>query len=121
MRADWNAGLADALGPASFDLILSNPPYIPSREVAQLQPEVAQFDPPAALDGGSDGLAAYRVLAPQLAALLAVEGRAVVEIGQTQAAAVSGLLAAAGLRVETIRRDLAGLDRCLVAHREGKR
>ncbi|MDQ2893055.1 MAG: peptide chain release factor N(5)-glutamine methyltransferase [Pseudomonadota bacterium] len=104
---DWGTGLA-----TRFDLILANPPYIGTAE--PLPREVRDHEPAAALFAGADGLDAYRVLAPQLAGLLAPDGAAVVEIGHRQAAAVSALLGDQGLAV-TLRRDLGGRDRCLVA------
>jgi release factor glutamine methyltransferase len=113
-RGDWDQGLA---GP--FDLILSNPPYIPSREIPSLAPEVSAYDPRRALDGGEDGLDAYRVLAPAIARLLAPKGRAVVELGKGLADEVTGLMSAAGLEALERRRDLADVERCLVLAKSG--
>ncbi len=107
---DWGSGL-----DGCFDVIVSNPPYIPVAETAALQPEVAQFEPRAALAAGDDGLACYRIIAPQLPRLLASGGNVVFEVGRGQAAAVAGMLAAAGLGVTGTRRDLAGVDRCVLA------
>ena len=106
---DWGAALA---GP--FDLVVSNPPYIPASEIAGLQPEVAGFEPRRALDGGADGLDAYRRLGPDIFRLLRSGGVAVLEFGLGQGAAVEGLMSAEGLTSQGFRRDLAGLDRCLV-------
>jgi len=117
VRADWCAGIAHPLGPAPFDLVLSNPPYIPTPDLGALELEVTRFDPHAALDGGEDGLSAYRALAPQLPDLLGSSGVAVIEIGQGQATDVCRLFGEAGLVIETIRRDLAGIERCLVVRR----
>lgn len=105
----------DALrGP--FDLIVSNPPYIASDEIPGLSPEVRDHDPLLALDGGEDGLAAYRAIAADALRLLAPRGRLVVELGQGQADSVSAIVRAAGLTIETpIRRDLAGINRALCA------
>ncbi len=97
-----------------FDLVLSNPPYIESAEVPRLMPEVARFEPVLALDGGADGLDAYRVLARALPGLLAPGGRAVFELGQGQRVAVEGLARAAGLVPVTARPDLGGIERALV-------
>ena len=102
-----------------FDLILANPPYIPTAEIAGLAPEVAAHEPRAALDGGPDGLAPYRALAPRIARLLAPSGHALLEIGQGQGDAVATLLAAAGLEVPAINPDLAGIARVVVAKRDG--
>jgi release factor glutamine methyltransferase len=109
-HGDWGTGLD---GP--FDLILSNPPYIPSAEIDQLAPEVACFEPRSALDGGPDGLDCYRRIAPDLARLLTPAGLAALEIGAGQAEGVETILAAAGLRPAGRQRDLGGIERCLLA------
>ncbi|WP_193368537.1 peptide chain release factor N(5)-glutamine methyltransferase [Pelagibius marinus] len=113
LRHSWDDGLA--LAPTPWDVIVSNPPYIASAEIAALAPEVAGYDPAAALDGGADGLEAYRSLIPAAAAVLAPGGLLALEIGQGQAAAVEELLVAAGLRPLRRARDLAGIERCLLA------
>ena len=107
---DWGCGIVE-----QGDVILANPPYIPSQEILNLAPEVAAFEPRAALDGGADGLAAYRVLAPVASRLLIPGGFACVEVGSGQAAAVAGLLAGSGMKIREMRRDLAGIERCIVA------
>ncbi len=109
VASDWDEGVS-----ARFDVIVSNPPYIPEAEIDGLEPEVTHFDPRAALSGGTDGLDAYRRLAPATARLLAENGVAVFEFGQGQADAVSALFTAAGLTVREVRRDLGGIDRCVV-------
>jgi len=116
---DWRDGLGGRLTPAHFGLVVANPPYIPRGEIAGLAPEVARFEPAAALDGGADGLDAYRCLALQLPGLLIPGGNAVFEVGAGQAAAVSALLDAAGLTVSDLRRDLAGIERCVIARAAG--
>lgn len=98
-----------------FDLIVSNPPYIAKAEIATLEPEVRDYDPALALDGGSDGLDAYRAIARDTKRLLAPGGRLIVELGAGQAAAVSALFEAVGLKVTGIREDLAGIERVLAA------
>jgi release factor glutamine methyltransferase len=103
---DWGDGLE---GP--FDLIVANPPYIPSGDIAGLAREVRDHDPRLALDGGADGLDAYRALAPEIARLLAPTGRFFLEVGAGQAQAVAGLAAAAGLVDLATHRDLAGIER----------
>jgi release factor glutamine methyltransferase len=100
-----------------FDLILSNPPYIPSVEIGRLAPEVARHEPRAAFDGGPDGLDAYRALAPRIARLLGPAGHALLEIGNGQSAQVPMLLADADLKVLKINHDLAGIPRCIIAGR----
>ncbi len=105
---DWGSGIKDR-----FDIVVSNPPYIPSADIAALEPEVREHDPRRALDGGPDGLAPYRVIAAQLPALLVPGGLVAVEVGQGQAPDVAGLFAAQGLRgIESVR-DLGGIDRCI--------
>jgi release factor glutamine methyltransferase len=106
--------LAAALcGP--FDLVVSNPPYIASADIAGLAPEVRDFDPRAALDGGPDGLAFYRAIAAAAPALLAPGGTLVVELGAGQAQPVAALFAAAGLATAPPRHDLSGVPRALCA------
>ena len=115
VTADWRQAGSVPAGP--FDLALANPPYIPSAAIAGLAPEVARFDPRTALDGGADGLDAYRTLAPVLAELLSPGGHAVVEIGEGQASAVTALFVGAGFAPVARRADLAGIVRCLVLRR----
>lgn len=106
---DW----ADAIA-GRFDLVLANPPYINSAAVPGLMPDVARFEPALALDGGPDGLEAYRRLVGMLPGLLAPDGRAVFEIGAGQRNAVEGLARRAGLLPVGVRQDLGGIDRALV-------
>jgi release factor glutamine methyltransferase len=106
---DWAAALVDA-----FDLVLANPPYVPRAEIARLQREVAQFEPRLALDGGEDGLDAYRRLAGDLPRLLRTGGTAVLEVGQGQWEAVNEIFQGAKLHVSGPVADLAGVRRCLV-------
>ncbi len=106
---DW----AEAIG-GRFDLVLSNPPYVESAAVPALMPEVARFEPPLALDGGADGLDAYRRLVRALPGLLAPGGRAVLETGQGQRPAVEALARAAGPEPVSAWRDLGGIDRAVV-------
>lgn len=109
---DWGAGLD---GP--FDLILSNPPYIASAEIETLAPEVAHYEPRLALDGGADGLDAYRALLPQISLLLSTGGRFALEVGRGQAQAVWALADAAGLQPLDVRADLGGVDRVVTGRR----
>jgi len=106
LAGDW----ADALD-ASFDLILSNPPYIEAAAIPALMPEVAGHEPPAALDGGVDGLDAYRRITAALPRLLAPGGLAVLELGQGQAPAVAQLARNAGLTWLEARPDLNAIPR----------
>ncbi|QDL99367.1 peptide chain release factor N(5)-glutamine methyltransferase [Rhodopseudomonas palustris] len=97
-----------------FDLIVSNPPYIPVTEIAELDREVREHDPRRALDGGADGLDAYRKIIPESAGLLQPDGALVVEIGQGQETDVSALMQAAGLTVsDPFRADLSGIFRAV--------
>ena len=105
VEADWASGVA---GP--FDLVVSNPPYVEAGEIAALPLEVRDHDPHLALDGGQDGLDAYRAIIPDLDRLLAEHGRAFLEVGAGQAGAVAGLGATAGY-VSKRHRDLAGIER----------
>ena len=98
-----------------FDLIVSNPPYIARADIASLPPEVRDYDPIMALDGGDDGLAAYRAIAAYAKRLLAAGGILYVELGKGQEAAVRGLFGQAGLTVGAARKDLAGIPRVLGA------
>lgn len=109
-RPGWTAGLG------TFDLIIANPPYV--EDEAELDASVRDHEPAMALFAGPDGLDAYRVLVPQLPALLAPEGAAVLEIGWRQAAAVAALADEAGLS-STLRQDLAGRDRALILRIKG--
>jgi release factor glutamine methyltransferase len=98
-----------------FDLVISNPPYVVHDEIATLAPEVREYDPIVALDGGDDGLTAYRAIAADAERLLAPGGRLFVELGAGQEAAVRALFTNAGLTVGTARKDLAGIPRVLGA------
>jgi release factor glutamine methyltransferase len=109
---DWTRDIT-----ARFDVIVSNPPYIESTGIAGLQPEVAQFDPRAALDGGADGLDAFRNLIPQAAERLKDDGLLALEIGVGQGPAVRTLAKNAGLRDLGSAADLAGIERCLLFSR----
>jgi release factor glutamine methyltransferase len=109
IACDYANGLA-----GSFDLIVSNPPYIRSSDIAGLATEVRQHDPLAALDGGPDGLDAYRALIPQAACLLAPGAALVVEAGQGQSRDIEALMTAAGLtRGRHPKADLAGIQRAV--------
>ena len=114
-HADFAADLAMH---GQFDLILSNPPYIPSSDIDMLDADVRHFDPLAALDGGVDGLDCWRILCPQMATLLTDRGAAFVEIGAGQGKAVGMLGAASKLRVVDSFADLSGHERCLQFQKE---
>ena len=107
----WAAALA--AGSRRFDLVLSNPPYVRTAAIAGLMPEVARFEPALALDGGADGLDAYRSLLPEVAGLLAADGLAILEIGSGQLDEVRDLAAGAGLVFVSARTDLGGVVRAI--------
>lgn len=112
LLGSWCDGLSD-----SFDLIVSNPPYIESSVISGLAPEVAKFEPKLALDGGMDGLDAYRVLIPQLQKHLRLSGWVVLEVGEGQAFAVQQLMSEQKLDHFSIIKDTQGIDRCVIAQR----
>lgn len=113
LRSDWTSGLAEG----EFDLVVSNPPYIASHIIETLEPEVAVHEPRLALDGGRDGLDAYRALAPEILRVLKPSGVFAVEIGFDQKDAVEGLFRAAGaLNVVTVK-DLSDKDRVVTGIR----
>jgi release factor glutamine methyltransferase len=101
-----------------FDLIVSNPPYIRSADIAKLDREVREYDPPRALDGGADGLDAYRTIVPQAAGLLAPGGTLIVEAGCGQSGPIADLMSASGLTSERPPKpDLAGVARAVAGRR----
>ena len=107
LRGDWTRGLGDA----SFDLVVANPPYVRSAEIAGLAPEVRDHEPRLALDGGLDGLAAYRELAPEILRVLKPGCPFAVEIGYDQSTEVEALFKAAGAEAVATHKDLANRDR----------
>jgi release factor glutamine methyltransferase len=109
---DWAAAIA-----GRFDVIIANPPYIPTAVIPGLMPEVRDCDPHLALDGGADGLAAYRGIAADLPRLLLPGGLFAAEIGAGQAACVSAILEQNGLAIDGFAADLGGVIRCVVARR----
>jgi release factor glutamine methyltransferase len=117
--ADWRDGLAETPGP--FDVVVSNPPYIPTGDLAALDPEVRAHDPALALDGGPDGLAAYRLLLPLAAARLKPGGWLAVEVGAGQAGAVATLMQDHGLTAPTRIADLGGVERCVIGAARSKK
>jgi len=103
-----------------FDVIVSNPPYIPSMVIEGLEPEVRDFEPRLALDGSEDGLFFYRRIVREGLLYLKKGGRLLFEIGCGQAAAVSGLMEAAGYEEVRVKKDLAGLDRVVMGMYNGE-
>jgi release factor glutamine methyltransferase len=119
-RAAFLAGDMTAALSGPFDVIVSNPPYIRCDDIATLAPEVRDFDPRTALDGGPDGLDYYRIIATAAPELLGPGGAVIVELGIGQAHAVSALFSAAGLAPASPRTDLNRVPRALMARKVAK-
>jgi release factor glutamine methyltransferase len=113
-RCGWIASDWDAALDCRADLVISNPPYIATGDIAGLGESVRGHDPALALDGGADGLDAYRRIADSLPRMLAAGGIAVLELGAGQRAAVASLCAESGLRFIACQSDLGGIERALV-------
>lgn len=113
-QAHWSDALVRDFGGA-FDVVVSNPPYIPGGDIAGLEIDVRDFEPMGALDGGADGLDAYRILVRGARDLLRAGGVLAFEVGIGQAGSVADLMANAGFQVLEKRRDLNGIERAVVA------
>ena len=119
LRSDMFSALAERTEDGElkkYDVIVSNPPYIPSAVVDELEPEVRDYEPRIALDGTADGLRFYRILAEESVHYLKPGGRIYLEIGYDQGESVPALLAAAGFREITVIRDFGGNNRVVAAH-----
>lgn len=112
VAGNWGGALS-----GQFDLIVSNPPYIPTSEIATLQPEVAVYEPRLALDGGGRGLDAFRALAGDIARLLAPGGAAILEFGLGQGDSVGAIMSGAGLAIGGFWKDIAGHRRCVMCRK----
>ena len=120
-------GVADRIGfihgdfatllDETFDMVVANPPYIPRGDLVGLQQDVRHYDPALVLDGGPDGLAAFRVIAARLPALLKPGGTALVEVGAGQSDSVAALFTGQGLEIRAVRPDLAGIGRVVIAEK----
>lgn len=108
-HGNWCEGLS-----GTFDIIVSNPPYIPTTSIKSLAPEVAQYEPKLALDGGVDGLDCYRHIIAALPALLNAKGIAAFEVGAGQIQPVAEIASQNGLQLEGMRKDMQGIPRCLL-------
>ena len=108
---------SSSLRKMEFDLIISNPPYIPSAEIATLQPEVRDFDPRIAFDGGTDGLGFYRLMASQASAFLKTGGKVILEFGDGQAEAIRKIFENEKWIVESVEQDYSHRPRILIARR----
>lgn len=113
INGSWSDGLE-----GTFDLIVSNPPYIPGGDIASLERDVREHEPASALDGGPDGLDAYRELLPVAMGALNADGVIVLEVGIGQADDVSEIAEQVGLQVTNRRRDLADIERALSLHKK---
>jgi len=114
MAGNWADNIAER-----FDLVISNPPYIAPEEIPHLMPEVRDYDPKLALDGGKYGLAAYHAIAPKLPNLLKPGGGAIFEIGEGQAPSVRLIFQKAGFSKLDTRKDLSGIERCVIGFLTG--
>jgi len=111
------SAIDDLTSPRNFDLVVSNPPYIPDGEVETLQPEVRDYEPRLALGGGREGLDFYRMIASQARGRLATNGKVIVELGHGQEAAARAIFAGEGWFVEAVVKDYGGTPRILIARR----
>ena len=109
VQSDWGQKVYE-----KFDIILSNPPYIEEDEIQILEPEVRNFDPKIALNGGKDGLSCYQTLGAEFGSLLKEEGLIFLEIGYKQREQVGNIMAMNGLKCLSVEQDLGKRDRCLV-------
>lgn len=109
IEGDWSGAVA-----GSYDIVVGNPPYIPSADISGLDPEVSRYEPRLALDGGADGLTFYRRLTKDIDRLLVSRGLLALEVGVGQAGEVAALLKSAGLQQIECRQDLAGMERCVL-------
>jgi release factor glutamine methyltransferase len=116
-RAEFHLGDWSMTFPEQFDVVLANPPYIPSAEIDSLPPEVSRHEPRIALDGGPDGLDAYRAIVARLNDWVKPGGVFAFEIGAGQVADVEALVTAAGHTLLPLRRDLAGIPRVVSGRR----
>jgi release factor glutamine methyltransferase len=115
VEGDWRQPAWTERLPGPFDVVVSNPPYIAASTFDRLMPEVAQYEPRLALDGGPDGLAAYRTIADAAPKLITRGGWLVVEAGEGQSAEIARLFEASGLRPKAPWRDLGGIERVVAA------
>lgn len=119
VEGTWYNDQLSAEVDAPFEVIVSNPPYIKSAEIEQLDREVKDFDPRIALDGGKDGLQDYRRLAKVIPPLLADNGVVFLEVGEDQAQEVAAIFCAAGMDLLRIIKDLSDIDRCVMLKKIG--
>lgn len=114
LQGDWFAADFTAQIEDKFDFIVTNPPYIPTADIATLEPEVKNYDPLSALDGGPDGFASYRRIAQLTPFLLKKGGYILLEAGYNQAEEIAHIFVAQGLQLKNVACDLAGIQRCVI-------
>ena len=114
LQADWF--VADFIQKINrrFEIIVTNPPYIPTADIAKLDVEVKNHDPLAALDGGADGFSSYRRLAEVVPQLLTDGGYVFIEAGIGQADRIAQIFTAGGLHLHAVKKDLSGIQRCVI-------
>ncbi len=113
---DWTTeNLAASSPDQTFDIILCNPPYIPESDIATLARNVRDYEPRLALNGGADGLDAYRHLAPKISGLLTQNGAVIFEFGMGQVVDIKKIIEKNDLKVKSIRSDISKVDRCILA------
>ena len=111
---NWDKTLIKIENDTKFDIIISNPPYIPTDDIKKLQKEVKEYDPPIALDGGKDGMDAYKLIIPKLRNLIKTNGKIFLEIGKGQENCVSKIGIEHGLKLIELQKDLSGVNRVIV-------
>ena len=110
----WDAKIFEIIKKTKFDIIIANPPYIPSNEIKDLEIEVKKFEPILALDGGDDGLESYRCIIPKIKKILAPEGKFFIEIGKDQENLINQIASSNNLIYKESNKDLSGITRVLV-------
>jgi len=111
---NWDKTLIKIENDTKFDIIISNPPYIPTDDIKKLQKEVKEYDPPIALDGGKDGMDAYKLIIPKLRNVIKTDGKIFLEIGKGQENCVSKIGIEHGLKPIELQKDLSGVNRVIV-------
>ena len=110
----WDVKIFETIKKTKFDIIIANPPYIPSNEIKDLEIEVKKFEPILALDGGDDGLESYRCIIPKIKQILALEGKFFIEIGKNQKNLINQIANSNNLIYKESNKDLSGITRVLV-------
>ena len=111
---NWDKNLIKIENDTKFDIIISNPPYIPTDDIKKLQKEIKEYDPFFALDGGKDGMSAYKLIVPKLKNLIETNGKIFLEIGKGQENFVSNIGIEHGLKLIELQKDFSGVNRVIV-------